>query len=308
MESPAEDAAGLRRRATLLAIIHLVLATSAIAVLVLVVWRVRLLVTLAQRSNVETLVIAFVVVFLLYLLVTTMPATAGALRLFGYRAMARDRAQRSLQRKVRRDKKRTQSTSLNVLVRGPDGGDVVIPIEDRFGKICTLRIRLAEVRFEDAPEELTHALQQIVVKTLEEVGTLEGTDQRPRMIFWSSIDESQSAAWVAQVSAFDQLERALDASPLWPTLRVDRKGVARLEETMRQCAPWIRESLLLPDIEYSAEFTIPIIPEPFAFMQLTRKKDHADAVASMGCATIVALVFLAVIAWVLVNPPWVPGI
>jgi hypothetical protein len=35
--------------------------------------------------------------------------------------------------------------------------------------------------------------------------------------------------------------------------------------------------------------------------------EHADAVASMGCATLVALTILAVIAWIIVNPPWVPG-
>jgi hypothetical protein len=126
-------------------------------------------------------------------------------------------------------------------------------------------------------------------------------------VYWDSIDESTSEAYASQVEAFSHLERALGKDALWPQVRIDREGIEKVEEVLRRAAPSIRENLLLPDIEYSAEFTIPIIPEPFAFMQLSRRMEHADAVASMGCATAVALVFLAAIAWIIVNPPWVPG-
>jgi len=276
-------------------------------VLVLVVWRIRVLITLAQRSNVETLVIAFVVIFLAYILFTTFPATVGSVRILGYRAIGRDRAQRALQRKARRDRKETKRSHMNVAVRGPGGRDVEIPIEDRFGKICDVRLHLSEIVFEDAPQELTHSVLQLVVEGLKRVGTLEGTRRDPKVVYWDSIDESTSEAYASQVEAFSHLERALGKEPLWPSVRVDKEGIERIAQMLRDAAPLIRENLLLPDIEYSAEFTIPIIPEPFAFMQLSRRMEHADAVASMGCATMVALSFLAVIAWIIVNPPWVPG-
>ena len=308
IESPAVDASSLRRRTNFLIAIHLVLASAALAVLGLVIWRIRVLITLAQRSNVETLVIAFVVVFLTYLLVTTFPATIGAVRILGYRALGRDREQRALQRKARRDRKETKRSQLNVAVRGPRDGDVEVPIEDRYGKICDLRLHLTEVIFVEAPEELTHSVVQLIVKTLGDVGQLAGTDHPPKVIYWDSLEESQSEAYASQVSAFDRLERSLDAkAPLWPVVRLDKDGVDTLQAMLRDAAPLIRENLLLPDIEYSADFNIPIIPEPFAFMQLTRRAEHADAVASMGCATMVAVGFLAAIAWVIVNPPWVPG-
>jgi hypothetical protein len=307
MESPAVDPPSLRRRTNWLILIHLVLASAAIAVLALVVWRIRMLITLAQRSNVETLVIAFVLIFLAYLLVTTAPATIGAIRLLAYRAIGRDRAQRSLQRKARNDKKRTMRSHMNVVVRGPGGGDVEIPIQDRYGKICDLRLHLTEIVFEDAPEELTHSILELVVRTLGEVGELEGTKHEPKIIFWDSLDEGQAEAYASQVGAFARLEKALDTKPLWPAVRLNKQGVDRLQDVLREAAPQIRENLLLPDIEYAADFNIPIIPEPFAFMQLTRRMDHADSVASMGCATLVALVFLAAISWVVINPPWVPG-
>lgn len=307
MEAPAVDPSSLHRRTNWLVAIHLVLAVAALAVLALVALRIRLLITLAQRSNVETLVIAFVVIFLGYMLITTGPASIGAVRLLGYRLLGTERAQRALQRKARGDKKKTMRSYLNVVVRGPRGQDIEVPIQDRFGKLCSVRIHLTEVAFVDAPRELTHSALQLVVRTLEKVGTLEGTDHDLKVIYWDSLEEGQAEAYASQVSAFDRLEKALGKEPLWPVLHVDADGVARLQEMLREAAPLFRESLLLPDIEYSAEFTIPIIPEPFAFMRLVRRKEHADAVASMGCATLVALVFLAAIAWVVVNPPWVPG-
>jgi hypothetical protein len=148
---------------------------------------------------------------------------------------------------------------------------------------------------------------QLVVSKLRDVGTLEGTEHDPQVIYWDSIDEGQAEAYASQVGAFDRLEKALGKEALWPAVRVDNDGIAEIREMLKEAAPAIRENLLLPDIEYSADFAIPIVPEPFAFMQLRRRMEHADAVASMGCATLVALVFLAAIAWVLVNPPWVPG-
>ncbi|HKY51131.1 MAG TPA: hypothetical protein VJP45_07730 [Candidatus Limnocylindria bacterium] len=307
MEAPATDPPSLRRRTNWLIAIHLVLATSAFAVLVLVAWRIRLLLTLTQRSNVETLVIAFVVIFLGYLLVTTAPATIGALRILAYRAMGTERGQRALQRKVRSDRKETKRSHMNVAVRGPGDRDVEVPIQDRFGKICALKLHLTEVVFEEAPEELTHSVLQLVVDQLGKVGKLEGTEHQPKVIYWDSLDEGAAEAYASQVGAFDRLEKVLGKETLWPAVRIDKKGVESIQDMLKEAAPTIRENLLLPDIEYSAEFAIPIIPEPFAFMQLRRKMEHADAVASMGCATIVAVVFLTAIAWVLINPPWVPG-
>lgn len=307
MESPATDPASLRRRTNWLIAIHLVLATAAMTVLMLIVWRVRILITLAQRSNVETLVIAFVAIFLVYLLATTAQATIGALRILGYRAMGAERAQPALQRMARSDRKDTKRSHMNVVVRGPGDQDVVVPIQDRYGKLCMLRLHLTEVVFEDAPQELTHSVLQLVVQKLGEVGTLEGTDHEPKVIYWDSLDDEQAEAYASQVGAFDRLEKALGKDSLWPAVRINEHDVEQIRQMLEEAAPSLRENLLLPDIEYTAEFTVPVIPEPFAFMQLSRRMSHADAVASMGCATLVVLVFLATVSWVLISPPWVPG-
>lgn len=307
-EPETRDPAHYARRVRWLAVVHVLLFLTCAVGAVLLIWRGELFVTLAQRSNVETLTIAFVLIFLLYMLVSGAPAAIGSLRILAYRALGRDRAQRALQRKASRDRKETKRCQLNVVVRGPDGGDVELPIEDDFGRLCMVRLHLTEIAFLEGPEEMTFAAMQVIANTLDSVGEIEGTHHSVKIVYWDAIAESESEAYASEVSAFDRLERALDApEPLWPVVRLDRAGVTRLRDTLREATPTIRESLLLPDVEYSADFTIPVIPEPFAFMQLSRRIEHADAVGSLGCATIVALVFLVVVAWVIVNPPWVPG-
>jgi hypothetical protein len=305
MESPITDVRSVRRRTNLLVAIHLTLTAAALAVLVLVVWRIRLLVTLTQRSNVETLILAFVVVFVLYLLVTTLSGTRGALVLLGVRLLGRDRAQRWLQRRAERERKETKKAYLNVVVQAPGGGMLELPIEDGYGRLGTLRLDGAEVALVDIPEPIANSPLALAARVLGEVGSLDGTHSPPRVVAWAGIDEELAERYGSQVRAFKRLEGALGAT-LWPAVRLDGAGVERIAALMREAAPELREDLLLPDIEYSAEFTIPIIPEPLAFMQVKRSQEHADPVATIGCATLVVLSLLAVVAWVIVNPPWVP--
>jgi hypothetical protein len=83
--------------------------------------------------------------------------------------------------------------------------------------------------------------------------------------------------------------------------------VARLRATLEQATPHLREAALMPDVAYAAEFSIPLVPEPLAFVQIRREESRADPVASMGCATIMVLATLAIVLWVVLSPPWVPG-
>jgi hypothetical protein len=283
------------------------MAVAAAAVLAILVWKAPLLVTLAQRSNVETLLLAFILVYVAYIFITTMPATIGGLRLVALRLLGTDRAQRRLQKKVQRDKKTTSRSYMNVIVRGPRDAPVEVPIADRFGKMGSLRLELAQIAFVDVPEELTHSTAQLVVKTLGKVAKLEGTELQPKVVYWDGLEEEAAHIYASEVGAFDRLERALDQKPLWPVARVDKEGIEELEKVMRGATQSLRESLLLPDVEYQAEFRIPVIPEPLALMQLSRRSQHADAVASMGCVSLVTIATLGLLVLLVVAPPWVPG-
>ncbi|HZP43879.1 MAG TPA: hypothetical protein VFD84_20530 [Candidatus Binatia bacterium] len=306
MHAAVTDVRSLRRRTTALVVLHLVLVAACVAVLVLVVVRIRLLVTLAQRSNVETLTLAFVLVFTLYLLASTAPAVWGGLRLLGARALGREREQRWLQRRVEQARRDTKRVYLNVVVEPPGGGPLDLPIEDGWGRVGALRLDGSEVALVDVPEQIVNSPLALAVVALATIGTVEGTDSRPQIVAWGNVDEEGAEQYGSQVRAFQRLGEALGRT-LWPVVRLDEAGVAHLRGVIREAAAELREDMLLPDIEYSAEFTIPIIPEPLALMQVRREQKHADPVATLGCATLVVLAMLGALGWLVLRPPWVPG-
>jgi len=309
LEATVTDVRSLRRRTNMLIAIHLLLAAVAIAVLVLVVWRAAHLVTLTQRTNVETLVLAFVVIFLGFVLVSTFRAVVGSVQLLALRAFARQRGQPDLQRRAAKMTREDKHFYLDVIVRGPPGQPVIeLPIADELGEVGHVRIERAEIAFPDAPEQLSHAVVPLILNVLERAGRMNGSTRPPRVVFWDSLNEEAAAAYAAQVSAFSRMREALATeTPIWPELELDARGVEELALVLREATPLIRETLLLPDVEYSAEFRVPVIPEPLAFVQLNRRVEHADAVASMGCITIVTIVALAIVLYVIVLPPWVPS-
>jgi hypothetical protein len=306
MESPAVDPPTLARRNRWLTLIHLVLPAAGLAALALVAWRIRHLVTLAQRSNVETALLGFVVVFIVYLLVSTAPATRGALLLVALHLLG-SRGEARLHRMVAAMPREDKRAYLNVGVRGDDGEPIEVPIADDRGALGRLRVQGVEVAFLGVPRNLSVSTLRLVATTLEQVGRRGDGAHAPRIVAWDGIDPEDSERYAAGVRAFVRLEEVLGKGPLWPTLTVSAAGVARLSALMREATPLLRRDALLPDIEYSAEFSIPVIPEPLAFMQLRRQQSHADAVASLGAATLVVLAMLATIAWLILWPPWVPS-
>ncbi len=306
MQSPVTDVASLRRRTNLLVAAHLVLSAASLAVLVIVVCNGRLFVTLAQRSNVETLVLAFVLAFVVFLLVSTFESLCGSIVLLWVRRFLPDRGQPWMQRRAARIERDTKKVHLNVVVEGPDGGTIEIPVADDRGRLGTLRLDGGEVALVDFPVTVTHSPLKLAVNVLADVGTLDGTTSPPQIVAWGNVDSDRAEQLGAQMRAFQRLSAVL-AAPLWPSVRIDEAGIAHLRDVMRAATADLREDMLLPDIEYSAEFTIPIVPEPLAFMQIRRQQTHADAVATIGSASLVVLALLAIAVWFVLVPPWVPG-
>jgi hypothetical protein len=306
MESPVTDPASLGRRNRWLTAIHLVLPAAALAILVLVTWRIKLLVTLAQRSNVETALLGFIVVFVLYLLGSTAPASWGALTLAALGLVDRDRAQRYLQRRLADEPREDVRAYLNLDVRDEAGGPVEVALADDVGALGRLRLHGVEIAFVNVPRGLSLTTFRLVTTALSGVGR-PTPGHAPRVVAWDGLDPEAAARYAVSAHAFGRLERALETGPLWPRLEVDAAGVARLAAVMREAMPHVRQDMMLPDIQYSAQFSIPVVPEPLAFLQLHREQPHADPVASLGTATLVLLGVLAVIGWLIVWPPWVPG-
>ena len=56
-----------------------------------------------------------------------------------------------------------------------------------------------------------------------------------------------------------------------------------------------------------AEHKLPVIPEPLGLVSLGRSAKRADPVATMGFATLMVLLTLAVMVLFVIDTPWVPG-
>ena len=307
MESPVASVRDLRRRTTILAVIHVVLASACVALLALLVLRLKLLVTLSQRSNVETLLLLFFAAFVSVLLITTGFATMGAITLFGLRFLRAERRQRWIQaHHVERMREERTVALFNLWVEGPEG-PLELPLEDGFGRLGLLRIRGVELQLEDGPDAITGPLFELTTAVLGEVVKRDPHGSPLSLVLWANVERSEAEVYQSQVRAFGRLAQVLETTPLWPTAIIDHDGVARLRAVLSEATPHLREAALMRDVDYAAEFSIPLVPEPLAFVQIHRSESRADPVASLGCATLMVLAALIAVVWVVLFPPWVPS-
>jgi hypothetical protein len=130
---------------------------------------------------------------------------------------------------------------------------------------------------------------------------------RLRIAFWSEIRDSEAAAYHSTVDAFRNLERAIDRGPLWPVVALTRSDIEAIQNDVRAIAPALRDEAFLPNMEYEAEYSVPILPEPLAFLQLRRTDERADPIATMAWAAAAMTLVLAVLITVVAWPPWVPS-
>src|ERR687888_732360 len=80
-EPGADNAEQYTRRVRRLATWYMALFGLSLVGVGLLIWRAQLFVTLTQRSNVETLTLAFLLVFFVYLAVISSPGAWGTLRM-----------------------------------------------------------------------------------------------------------------------------------------------------------------------------------------------------------------------------------
>ena len=120
-EPATADAAEYVRRVHWLAAIYVVLFFASAVGVVLLTWRGKFFVTLAQRSNVETLTIAFFLVFFAYIAALSVRGAVGAVRLAAYGAIGllrgRDAGEAALARAFARQRtRRAPSAALGFVV------------------------------------------------------------------------------------------------------------------------------------------------------------------------------------------------
>lgn len=311
VERAERTPAGYAAKVRFLAAIYVALNAVCLAIVVLVLWRGRHLITLAQRSNVETLVLAIVLVLAVFYLATTARGWVGALRIAGRglrrlassdRAAFEDRKHRALA-----DGGEPLAVHFDKRVEAESATCLTWPLADEAGSLGEIEIADATATIQPAKRGLHSSVLAFVLGQLNERLVRRSPPERLTIAFWADIAEEESAVYRSTVLAFGRLGAQLGGPPPWPTLRLTADDVAHVGHALRQVVPALRDEALLPDLEYEVEYSVPVLPEPLAFLQLRRTERRADPVLTMGYALVVmTLVLLAVVLLVL-FPPWVPS-
>lgn len=303
-----------RRRVRRLAIFYAGIVLFATSSIVMLVARGRLFVTLAQRSNVETATIAVIIALFAYLAAVSLRGAIGAIRIATLAVPAifgADHAsvERRKQRQLSWSEEKRGTVYLNVMIRRAGAGDQPIRIElaDEHGSLGTLCLDGAEMAHENAPAHSSNSIFGYFEQRIEKLAEKRDPHVRVSIVEWTSIDDDSALRYGSMVTFSRRLESHLGCHALWPAVELTDDDVETLQREARELCPILRNEAFLPDLEYEAEHRLPIIPEPLAFVTLSRSERRADPHASMGCAFIVTLLITIIVAVTLWLPPWVPG-
>lgn len=296
-----------------LAAIYLSIFVLATATIVLLFGHGEFFVTLSQRSNVETLTIAFVIVLFGYLGLISLAGAWGALKIVYYNFPAwigRDRARVEARKQASlKPKQGDFSTAyLNVLVRiqGKPDQRVAVPISDVAGSMGTIYIDGPKMIHEEAMQDGSNSVFAYFSERIQKLVRERDPKATVDIVEWATINDEPALEYAGLVAFSQNLEKQLGSGPLWPSVELTESDIQMLSEEASRLCPALRNEAHLPDMEYQVEQHLPIIPEPLAFLSLSRSEQRADPVASMGCAFIVMIVILAFVVFFILVPPWVP--
>jgi hypothetical protein len=303
-----------RKRVARLAAIYASTVLACVAAITLIIVKGRLFVTLSQRSNVETLTLAFIILLFTYLAAVSLPGFWGAITIVVLNAPAWVGRDESVveQRKQRALKPKTgdpNSVQLNcrVYLRGDPDSPISIPLQDDYGSLGRIVIDGTRMSHLDALQSGSNSLFAFVERRIQDLVRQHDPGRVVEIVQWTSIDDEQAEQYHSLVTFARNLERELRTPPLWPAVELTDDDIQTLTNEARRLVPVLRNEARLPDLEYEVEHRLPIIPEPLAFIALSRHERRADPVASMGCALVVALLILSLVALIIVFPPWVPS-
>jgi hypothetical protein len=295
-----------------LALLYPVLTLGALLGEVLLGWRGKHLVTLTQRSNVETLTLAFFAVFFAYVAVLGGRGVPGAFQVFRFWLLARVRgaeaAEHAKWTALGPGRGEGPMVALNVVLEraGAPGERFVIPVRDAAGEMSRIVVDGACVRNEPLRRDGSNNLLAYFARQVDEIAG------KPRgrtvdVVEWGSLDDEAALQFVSLAEFGRNLGAALGKPHLWPRVVLDDRAVAELEQRLSAVCPALRNEGFLPDWEYQAEHKLPIVPEPLGLASLGRSERRADPLPALVALTTIVLVAVVILAVVIFRPPWVPG-
>lgn len=293
------DAAHYGKRVRWLAVVHAALFALSVTGFALLIWRGEFFVTLSQRTNVETLTIAFFLLFFGYFVALTAPGAWGALRILALHGNER-RKQASLARRPRVSGVAAAFDKVLEL-EGRQGEPFEIDLRDDIGALGRLRFCGVKVQHLDSVRNGSNTLLAYVEQKLKQV-----TGQDISIVQWGSTAKEAMLQLVATADALCALGRKLDVAT-WPTLVISEAQRTAIEADLRAVCPALRSEAMLPDWEFEGEHKLPIIPEPLGIISLSRTEKRVDPLSAMAAAVAIVAIVVGLIVFFLVRPPWIPG-
>ncbi len=301
------------RRVHALAAIYVGLFLCSLTGLALIVWKARLFVTLSQRSNVETLVLAFFFVFFSYVALVSRPGAAGALRIARYalgRLISGDNSTELAKTKALRSGGTSELVAaLNVALEleGQPGEPFTVPVADAAGSIGEIVVDGARLAFRRHCAAGSNGLLAFCSHQLNRMLSARGIQRDVDIVHWKTLDDEKCEQYLSLVDFARNLARRMDGGPLWPTVILQPHEAEALRDRLSDLCPALRDEGFLPDWEYRAEHKLPIVPEPLGLASLSRSEQRADPLASMGFILGIVVMVVALLAFLVLFPPWVPG-
>ena len=311
-EPGARTAREFSRRVRRLAALHVALSIGAAAGELLLFSRGKVLVTLTQRSNVETLTLAFFAVFFAYVGYLGLRGTPGALRVGRYALLARarghDAAERAKHEALGPPRGEGPLAALNVVLEREEAPSrpFELLVGDAAGSLGRLRVDGARVQHVPLRRDgSTNLLAYFAHQVHEIAGRRQGREVE--VVEWGTLDDDATHEYLALAEFGRNLGAALGRHGLWPRVVLSAEDCAELERRLSEICPALRDEGFLPHWEYQAEHKLPIVPEPLGLVSLGRTEKRADPLPSLTALTVVVALATAILAAVVLHPPWVPG-
>ena len=291
------------------ALIYFVLNAVSVVIIIAIVWRVQFFVTLSQRSNVETLTLLIIFILALYYLLSSFKGFVGALRILWLNTGGgRDKERRKHDAIPTGGAPKYVTFDKAIRLEGKPNETIIWQVADEAGKLGELEIDGVKATYYPIKDGMDDSVFEFLADQIQKALEKRTPDANLQITQWSTINEDQASAYHSMVQAFQNIENQLgNKGPVWPTGEIGQEDFEAIQQEIRRLVPALRNEAHLPKLEYEVSYNVPVLPEPLAMLQLTRKENRADPIVTMGCASIVMFFVLLVLVFFILLPPWVPS-
>lgn len=303
-----------RRHVKLLTLIYVTMFFSSILGIVVLCWHFKLFITLAQRSNVETLTIAFLVIFFAYLLAISFKGALAAVRVIYYKALSLFIDTITLQkRKVKAlgkpESSEAPAVALNFLIErdGNPNKPFTLELKDEAGDMGHIVVDGALLLHREAYRDGTYSLFPFIVHQIACLLKARKIDHRLDIVEWLAISDEALEKYISLTRFASNLSKQFGNVEMWPRLVLKDEECKKLEEELSKICATLRDESFFPHWEYGGDHKLPIIPEPLGIISLSKDEKRVDPITSMGAAAGMALICLLIALWMVFYHPWVPG-